>query len=214
MALPDPHTEPIPAPPERRLILRWLALLTGALASLALGIPIIGYLLGAIIRRPPDEWVDLGPVSKFPQKQTMLVNFDLPVAQKWDGETRQTSAYVRHYEQPWPAAAHGGFVVFAVNCAHLGCPVSWFPSSGLFMCPCHGGVYYEDGARASGPPPRGLYPYDVRLVRDSKDRQAISIAEYERLDEKARGQVIVQIKAGHVPTLEDPLRKSDKGDKA
>jgi Rieske Fe-S protein len=31
------------------------------------------------------------------------------------------------------------------------------------MCPCHGGVYYEDGSRASGPPPRGLFRYDHRL---------------------------------------------------
>jgi Rieske Fe-S protein len=34
-----------------------------------------------------------------------------------------------------------------MNCAHLGCPVTWFPQSGLFMCPCHGGVYYENGDR-------------------------------------------------------------------
>jgi len=213
MSLPDPHSEPIPAP-ERRAILPWLAVGTGAVASVALGIPIIGYLLGTIIKRQPDEWVDLGPVSKFPQQETVLVNFDLPVAQKWDGETRQTSAYVRHNKAPWPASSHGGFVVFAINCAHLGCPVSWFPSAGLFLCPCHGGVYYEDGSRASGPPPRGLYPYEVQFVRDGKQRQVIAIEEYQRLDEKARGQLILQIKAGHVPTLEDPLRKSDKGVKA
>jgi menaquinol-cytochrome c reductase iron-sulfur subunit len=56
------------------------------------------------------------------------------------------------------------FQVFAVNCAHLGCPVRWFQQSGLFMCPCHGGAYYRDGSRASGPPERGLfeYPYKVQ----------------------------------------------------
>src|SRR6266478_5536126 len=56
------------------------------------------------------------------------------------------------------------FQVFAINCAHLGCPVRWFPQSGLFMCPCHGGAYYRDGSRASGPPERGLfeYPYKVQ----------------------------------------------------
>jgi menaquinol-cytochrome c reductase iron-sulfur subunit len=31
------------------------------------------------------------------------------------------------------------------------------------MCPCHGGVYYEDGSVAAGPPPRGLYQYPVRV---------------------------------------------------
>jgi menaquinol-cytochrome c reductase iron-sulfur subunit len=41
--------------------------------------------------------------------------------------------------------------------------VRWFPQSRLFMCPCHGGVYYEDGSRASGPPPRGLFPYPAKI---------------------------------------------------
>jgi Rieske Fe-S protein len=51
------------------------------------------------------------------------------------------------------------FQVFAINCTHLGCPVRWFPQSRLFMCPCHGGAFYEDGSHASGPPPRGLFEY-------------------------------------------------------
>jgi Rieske Fe-S protein len=31
------------------------------------------------------------------------------------------------------------------------------------MCPCHGGAYYEDGSRASGPPERGLFTYNHRI---------------------------------------------------
>jgi Rieske Fe-S protein len=57
------------------------------------------------------------------------------------------------------------FQVFAINCAHLGCPVRWFQQSGLFMCPCHGGAYYADGSRASGPPERGLFEYRYQLDR-------------------------------------------------
>ena len=68
-----------------------------------------------------------------------------------------------------PPRAATTFQVFAINCAHLGCPVRWFPESRLFMCPCHGGVYYEDGSRASGPPPRGLY-----RVRATRSRTASS----------------------------------------
>ena len=59
------------------------------------------------------------------------------------------------------------FQVFAVNCAHLGCPVRWFPQSRLFMCPCHGGVYNGDGTVAAGPPPHQLSQYPVR-VRDGQ----------------------------------------------
>jgi menaquinol-cytochrome c reductase iron-sulfur subunit len=41
--------------------------------------------------------------------------------------------------------------------------VRWFPQSELFMCPCHGGVYYSDGSRAAGPPPRGLFEYPWKV---------------------------------------------------
>ena len=74
--------------------------------------------------------------------------------------------------------------IFAVNCAHLGCPVEWFPQSGLFMCPCHGGVYYANGERASGPPTRGLFQCDWR-ERDGK----------------------LELKAPHYPTLQDTERR-------
>jgi Rieske Fe-S protein len=81
------------------------------------------------------------------------------------------------------------FRVLAVNCAHLGCPVSWFPRSGLFMCPCHGGVYYENGERASGPPPRGLFPCVWRV--NEKDE--------------------LEVQAPHYPSLQDTLQNPAKG---
>jgi menaquinol-cytochrome c reductase iron-sulfur subunit len=31
------------------------------------------------------------------------------------------------------------------------------------MCPCHGGVFYEDGAVAAGPPRERLHQYEVRV---------------------------------------------------
>jgi menaquinol-cytochrome c reductase iron-sulfur subunit len=93
-----------------------------------------------------------------------------------------TGVYVRSEGQE--GGPKDQFLVLAVNCAHLGCPVSWFPQSGLFMCPCHGGVYYASGERAAGPPPRGLFHCAWR-VRD--------------------GQLEVQ--APHYPSLQDPLVK-------
>ena len=83
---------------------------------------------------------------------------------------------------------HEPMLVVLGNCTHLGCPVTWFPQSGLFMCPCHGGVYYEDGSRASGPPPRGLFEYSYKL-------------EGGRL----------WIKAGQMPTLASPPSVASKG---
>ena len=48
--------------------------------------------------------------------------------------------------------------VMSSSCAHLGCPVRWLvrEGEGLFLCPCHGGLYDINGGYAGGPPPRGL----------------------------------------------------------
>lgn len=125
----------------------------GALAA----VPLLGSLLAPGFRRNADTWVDLGSVADWPQGETRLATFQLPHGNPNDGETASAAAWVRSMEG-------GTFQVFAVNCAHLGCPVKWFQQSRLFMCPCHGGVYYEDGSRASGPPPRGLFEYRWKVA--------------------------------------------------
>jgi Rieske Fe-S protein len=182
---PDPSDVPAAPRPGRRTFLRrawlWTTVGVGGLAAAALGVPLVGFLLGAL-RRKREEWIPLGPVSSFPKDETRLVTFDNKIRQPWDGQIAQTGAFVR-YEGPGEDGSPR-FLVLAVNCAHLGCPVSWFAQSGLFMCPCHGGVYYASGERASGPPPRGLFHY-VWRVRD--------------------GQLEVQ--APHYPTLQDTLTK-------
>jgi menaquinol-cytochrome c reductase iron-sulfur subunit len=71
--------------------------------------------------------------------------------------TARTGAWLRR-DGPDEATA------FSVNCAHLGCPVRWLPDANLFMCPCHGGVYDQEGRVAAGPPPHGLARYPVRIV--------------------------------------------------
>ena len=77
----------------------------------------------------------------------------------WAGITAKSAAWLRR-------TGDREFVAFSVNCAHLGCPVRWMPGARLFMCPCHGGVYYEDGSVAAGPPPHGLTQYPARAVGD------------------------------------------------
>ena len=72
-------------------------------------------------------------MSEFPEGETRLATFRNPNVMPTDGKTVDTACWVRHVQGD-------EFQVFAVNCAHLGCPVRWFPQSGLFMCPCHGGA--------------------------------------------------------------------------
>jgi Rieske Fe-S protein len=108
-------------------------------------------------RKPGYEsWIPLGSLEQFPSGETRLATYRNPVVSASDGDTANIACWVRNVDGQT-------FQVFAINCAHLGCPVRWFPQSSLFMCPCHGGAYYQDGSRASGPPERGLFEYDYRI---------------------------------------------------
>jgi Rieske Fe-S protein len=155
-----------------------------AIAGALFAAPILGYILSPGTRRAMNKdlsWVTLGEIGQFPVGQTRFATYRNPSTVPWDGDTGNVGCWVRRVTaEKWQ--------VFAVNCAHLGCPVRWFPQSGLFMCPCHGGVYYADGARASGPPPRGLFQYDYKIEN---------------------GQL--WIKAGQMPTLASPPSVASAG---
>ena len=56
--------------------------------------------------------------------------------------------------------------VLSNSCAHLGCPVRWFPEQQLYLCPCHGGLYDINGGWVGGPPPRAMYRYTAAEVRE------------------------------------------------
>ncbi len=142
----------------RRVFLFQLAVGLNAIVGAVLAVPLVGYLLGPAMKKDAKEgsWVSLGPMSDFPPGETRLVDFESPVRSLGDGQTAKIPCWVRRVSAQT-------FQVFAINCAHLGCPVHWFAQSKLFLCPCHGGAYYEDGSRAAGPPERGLFEYRYKV---------------------------------------------------
>jgi len=170
---PDPSDSEKPASPlpeaasdsqeppkkSRRDFLLGIGAGLNVVAGAMIGIPIVGFALSSFFRKKEFDWIALGPSEKYPQGQTRLATFKNPLMREWAGETAQMPCWVRH-------DTSGDFTVFDIHCTHLGCPVRWFQESKLFMCPCHGGVYYEDGSRASGPPPRGLYQIKHEVRED------------------------------------------------
>ncbi|MDP8923718.1 MAG: Rieske 2Fe-2S domain-containing protein [Chloroflexota bacterium] len=141
----------------RRAFLSRLSLLLSGLIALVLGVPIVAYLLTPLLHRAPRTWVNVGLLDQFAIGQTVQVAIEDPSPLPWAGQTARTSIWLRR-EGP------RDFVAFAVNCTHLACSVNWRAEARLFLCPCHGGVFYADGRVAGGPPPRPLVRYDVRVV--------------------------------------------------
>jgi len=128
-----------------------------AVGAVLAGIPIVSFVIGPARKRFEPQWISLGECAVFPDGTTRFATFVNPLRQPTDGESIKTACWVRCVK------TGSEYQVFAINCAHLGCPVRWFEQSRLFLCPCHGGAYYEDGSRAAGPPPRGLFEYPWKV---------------------------------------------------
>ncbi|HEX2033514.1 MAG TPA: Rieske (2Fe-2S) protein [Chloroflexota bacterium] len=153
--MPDePVTAAEEAVIERRSLLGTLGYVAAAVA--VVGVPIVGYLLSPLLNPARNVWRTVGRVDQFRIGETTTVTFEDPSPLAWAGQTAQAAAWLRR-------TGEQTFTAFAVNCTHLGCPVSWLAEAQLFMCPCHGGVYYGDGRVAGGPPPRPLFQYEVRV---------------------------------------------------
>jgi menaquinol-cytochrome c reductase iron-sulfur subunit len=162
------ENNPPPSPSHevsRRRFFEQLSLVLSGVAGAGLAAPAVGFIVGPLFRRVPLIWRSVGAVDSFKVGETVAVRFEASSPERWAGVSARTAAWLRRETDT-------RFIAFAINCTHLGCPVRWLPQAELFMCPCHGGVYYRDGTVAAGPPPRPLVRYPVRLVGTEVQVQA------------------------------------------
>jgi menaquinol-cytochrome c reductase iron-sulfur subunit len=151
----------------RRFLLTSLWGMSGVVTVLV-SIPVIGALLEPLFRETPIAWRRVGRMSDFAPGSTTLVRFKDASVLPWSGVTSQTASWLRH-------TSGEEFIAYSVNCSHLGCPVRWIEDAKIFLCPCHGGVYNEDGSYAAGPPPHGLGHYPVRVREGWVEIQASAV---------------------------------------
>src|SRR5262245_27386066 len=112
MTMPEPH-----GLSRRDLFMRLATLFSGA-AGVILALPMARYLLSPIVRGRhgrDESWVTLGSLDRFPVGQTRLTAFRNPTVNASDGATAEIPCWVRRVDQQTVQ-------VFAINCAHLGCP--------------------------------------------------------------------------------------------
>ncbi len=155
---PCPH--PTPEEISRRTFFSRLSIAFGGLCATILGVPLVGFVVAPLFRKVPDTWMPVGNVGDFTIGKTTEVVIADPSPLPWAGITSKSAAWLRR-------ESSDEFIAFSVNCTHMGCPVRWLPDAELFMCPCHGGIYYKDGTVAAGPPPKPLFRFEVRVVNGS-----------------------------------------------
>jgi menaquinol-cytochrome c reductase iron-sulfur subunit len=143
---------------KRRSFLGLLVKIGGALIAAIIAIPALITAFSPVIRRPRDEiWVAVGDLESFPLDAVHKAVVEVP----WNGAARplqEKGVFV------WRKTGEE-VVVFSRSCTDLSCPVTYDPGSGWFFCPCHGGIFDEEGRNVAGPPPRPLDRFAIR-VRD------------------------------------------------
>jgi menaquinol-cytochrome c reductase iron-sulfur subunit len=103
-------------------------------------------------------WLDVAAVSELTGAQPVTRKIVAEHIAGWAITTEEHNVFVL------PAKNNQ---VLSTICPHEGCEVNWEPDRNRFSCPCHESYFTADGARISGPAPRGLDPLPTR-VQDGK----------------------------------------------
>ena len=129
----------------------------GGLIGIGFGVPAVAYVAGpALKNQQVQTWMQLGPVSKVELGSPTLFTLTLQTQTGWIVNSQDVSVYVLTTDGR-------SFIAMSNICTHLGCHIRWIAEQNHFFCPCHNGVFDISGNVVSGPPPRPLTRYDVKV---------------------------------------------------
>jgi menaquinol-cytochrome c reductase iron-sulfur subunit len=122
--------------------------------TVALGVPIVGFIVSPLFRHEPLVERQVGKIADItgPDPQKFIVAFP---QNAWAVPDVSVAVYV--------VRVGPGYKVLSNVCTHMQCPVRWEPTLGQFLCPCHGGLYDRTGLNIGGPPPKPLPEFVHRI---------------------------------------------------
>lgn len=129
----------------------------GGFIGLAMTIPAIAYLIGPALKRDEEQdWIRLGSTSKVELGTPTLFKVKVQRQTGWIENEEEISVYV--------LTDNGRDYIGMSNiCTHLGCRVRWITDQEQFFCPCHNAVFGKQGEVITGPPPRPLDRYEIKV---------------------------------------------------
>ena len=136
----------------------YLAFIYGlpALIGAVLGLPALAYLLFPPRSKKSGGWVNAADLSKLSPGVPEEVVFRRNRIDGWRVTAEKATAWV-------VKKSDTEAVAFAPQCTHLGCAYHWDAANKNFLCPCHTSAFSLDGKVLSGPAPRPLDQYQVRM---------------------------------------------------
>ena len=128
----------------------------GGLIGAALAIPAALYLFLPPKTRQQQSWVEAGDLSQLQPGAPQEMTFRRLHADGWKIYSEKGTAWV-------VKTTEGKIIAFAPVCTHLGCAYHWDTDKSEFLCPCHGSEFGIDGTVRSGPAPRPLDRYEIKV---------------------------------------------------
>ncbi|NTU45086.1 MAG: Rieske 2Fe-2S domain-containing protein [Chlorobiaceae bacterium] len=107
----------------------------------------------------------LYPVVKFliPPVSTATSKNEIVVGKASDVPVNSGKIYQFNKDKVLVVNNNGNLTATSAVCTHLGCLVHWDTAASNISCPCHGAKYKETGEIISGPQPKPLAPFKVRV---------------------------------------------------
>jgi menaquinol-cytochrome c reductase iron-sulfur subunit len=129
----------------------------GGFIGLSLGIPAVGYIISPAQNGDQTQvWIRVGSTSKVEIGTPTLFKIKTQQTTGWISTEEELSFYVLTEDGR-------NYVVMSNICTHLGCRVRWIAEKDQFFCPCHNGVFDKNGDVVSGPPPKPLNQFEVKV---------------------------------------------------
>lgn len=132
----------------------------GGVIGLAYAIPAIGYIVGPALKKDQGQgWIRLGSTGKVETSIPTLFKVKIQRQTGWITTEEEVSVYVLTENVR-------DYIAMSNVCTHLGCRIRWITEQNKFFCPCHNGIFDKEGNVVSGPPPRPLDRYKVKVEND------------------------------------------------
>jgi Rieske Fe-S protein len=147
--------ETVPLDPGKRRLLGWLVgIINVVVAGTILG-PVLGFIGSPIVRKSTGQWVPILDDHELPEGKTREVSFTFKMKDGYLDTERKYTVYLRRFPDR--------VVAFDPACTHLGCRIKFQDDKLRYFCPCHGGVFDDQGRVVAGPPPEGLKTHPTKI---------------------------------------------------
>ena len=131
----------------RRKFLNTLLGIGGIGGIMSIIYPVFEYLIPPKSTEPKVNAVKAGLDTDFPTNSSKIIKFG-----------RQPVILIKTVDNKYKA--------LSASCTHLDCIVQYKTDTKQIWCACHNGIYDLNGRNISGPPPRPLEEYEVKVVKN------------------------------------------------